>query len=593
MQTWPNFGFTVAYSGGGGGVDSAITPSITTNRTAASNTGVAPFAVQFNSKSTTAASYTSKPLYELHHLWDFGDTASGVHGYGTKAGVASRNSATGHTAAHVFETPGTYTVNYYAYNPGTGTYNTQTTTITVQDPNTIFSGANTICIANGTLPVAGVNGVPSGATCVNTSSWATVCGYMTAGKRVLLKRGDTWSNATSTAITGTTGIVGAFGTGAKPKITLTAANSHGLYFNGADDWRVMDLEFTATDGGSDAANLNKWSVYGTGCDYTTLLRVEGYNLYDSVFITDADSISIHQCNFHDILHTASGYVVYFERVTKFSTVGTRYSQGWASHCFRISGATDSVFSHSDFEYPGSTRHAFTIRGWGVNTTDSRYNIASDCNFVGGAVSGWVVAIKQNSDTVNDSLRDFLIERCYFLSTSTQGYSQSLMSMVASDFWVRNNIFKEYEASAIAIEYTNTAGAPSPASTYILNNTFWKPDTSIMNKFSAVTLYANTTGTVIKNNLSYAPGMVLDGSGNGSQGTFLLVSGITGSDYTAANNSSDAQQQNTKPWAATTPAAFAEYVPNSYGVNGGITVAIYDDFAGATITGTREIGALQA
>ena len=71
--------------------------------------GVAPLAVFFDATGTTASS-TPRPFHDLEYRWDFGDVGSGTWTTGSSAGVSSRNTATGPVAAHVFETPGTYTI---------------------------------------------------------------------------------------------------------------------------------------------------------------------------------------------------------------------------------------------------------------------------------------------------------------------------------------------------------------------------------------------------------------------------------------------------------------------------------------------------
>ncbi|MEQ1836797.1 MAG: PKD domain-containing protein, partial [Candidatus Nitrotoga sp.] len=162
-----------------------ITLSLLPSRTS----GVAPLSVFFDTSGTTDPSMTSRPFHDLEYTWNFGDTTAGTWANGTQPGVSSKNTATGPVAAHVFEIPGTYTVTVTAYDG----INTATTnkTITVQDPNTVFVGTNTICVAQLTTPVAGVNGCPSGALTVMQSSFpAAVNTYALTGKRVLFKRGD-------------------------------------------------------------------------------------------------------------------------------------------------------------------------------------------------------------------------------------------------------------------------------------------------------------------------------------------------------------------------------------------------------------------
>ena len=73
------------------------------------------------------------------------------------------------------------------------------------------------------LPVQGVGGCPAGATAVQQPDFVTaISTYALTGMRVLLKRGDTFTSTSQANLVNTgPGIVGAFGTGAKPKINHT------------------------------------------------------------------------------------------------------------------------------------------------------------------------------------------------------------------------------------------------------------------------------------------------------------------------------------------------------------------------------------
>ena len=167
---------------------------------------------------------------------------------GARPGISSKNSATGPVASHVFETPGTYTVTLTVFN-GVST-STTSTVITVDNPNVVFSGTNTTCVsATAPSPAAGSGGCPSGAAVAIQPIWPTAINtYAKAGKRLLFKRGDSFTaDATTAQITGNgPGIVGAYGTGNAPYVQMTAINKRFLTFSNyrnttQKDWRVMDM----------------------------------------------------------------------------------------------------------------------------------------------------------------------------------------------------------------------------------------------------------------------------------------------------------------------------------------------------------------
>ena len=246
------FGLAACGSGGGGSTttNNTNTPSaggIVLSLVPARTSGVAPLAVFFDASATTDIGVTDRPFHDLEYTWSFGDPSSGTWASGAQPGVSSKNSATGPVVAHVFETPGTYTVTLTAFD-GANTATT-TTNITVQDPDVVFAGTNTICVGATALPTAGTGGCPAGAIAISTNNFAaSINTYQATNKRILFQRGDTFSVPTSAAITSTgPGILGAFGTGAKPYISIPVIGAWATaikFFAG--DWRVMDLALDAT-----------------------------------------------------------------------------------------------------------------------------------------------------------------------------------------------------------------------------------------------------------------------------------------------------------------------------------------------------------
>lgn len=139
---------------------SAINISVIASRTS----GVAPLSVFFDATGTTD-SITKRPFHDLQYTWSFGDSAKGATwAYGANPGKNSRNDSSGPVAAHVFETPGIYTVTTTVTDDGIHFYKLKNPiSITVTDPNKVFSGTSTICIAAKKEPVAGADGCPTGA----------------------------------------------------------------------------------------------------------------------------------------------------------------------------------------------------------------------------------------------------------------------------------------------------------------------------------------------------------------------------------------------------------------------------------------------
>lgn len=177
----PSGGATLAKSFGTGTIQqNPILLTATTSR----STGRAPLSVGFDATGTTSA-LTDNPSHDIYYIWDFGDDKSETFTRGATPGQ-NMNVSYGDVAGHVYKTAGTYTWNVTAMD-GNGNVQTKSGSVTVSD----WALADTYWVANGTVPVAGVNGVPVGAVnCSSQTTWAGVVALWADNKRVMLKRGD-------------------------------------------------------------------------------------------------------------------------------------------------------------------------------------------------------------------------------------------------------------------------------------------------------------------------------------------------------------------------------------------------------------------
>lgn len=181
-----------------GGTGTTVTPSLVASR----SSGTAPLAVHFDATSTTSSA-VGDAFRQVSYTFGYGDSGSGT--WSTNS--ASKNSDSGGPiGAHVYETAGTYTVTVTA-DDGTSSAST-TATVTVSDPDTVYSGTNTICIDT----TGGTSGGPSG--CSYSTSMPTI----QSNRRYLIKRGQTISGFTvPRTVSGVR--IGAYGSGAKPIVS--------------------------------------------------------------------------------------------------------------------------------------------------------------------------------------------------------------------------------------------------------------------------------------------------------------------------------------------------------------------------------------
>ncbi len=169
-------------------------------------TGPAPLAVQFDAIGTTHDDSDLDTFRELGYHFYFDDPTSGTWKH---SGKSKNSQVGGPISAHVFEKPGTYTVRVRAQDSA-GNFDDKSVVITVTDPDTVYSGENTVVISRTT----NTSGAPSGAQLLtNQTSWP----QWESGKRYLLMAGQDFSSFGDIRIYENENIqVGKIGSGADP-----------------------------------------------------------------------------------------------------------------------------------------------------------------------------------------------------------------------------------------------------------------------------------------------------------------------------------------------------------------------------------------
>lgn len=596
------------------GATGAIALSNVPSRT----TGVAPLSVFFDATGTTATA-TKQPFHDLEYRWDFGNPAgSPVNGTtwktGSKAGVNSRNTATGPETSHVYETPGTYTV---ALTATDGTNKVSSCTqIVVQDPNTVFSGTNTICVGATSTPVQGQDGCPAGAAVATQSNFATAVNtYLATGKRILFKHDDTFGTTTTASVAATgPGIIGMYGVGAKPKILATTTIGNGIIRLGApttytmQDWRIMDLDF---DGQSNAGNTG-FKINGVA-DQITLLRMNVHNIGSGVLLEASvleyymatngytehmfDQFSVADSAFTNI----NGTYGLFMWSNHLSILGTTVDNaGGGLHAVRVMHATGGVVSNNTFGNPSPTHQVFTLRassytdcrptsgceyypnlmpGTAVYTTKV---VVSDNHFIGGASNQPVTVTPSNSSIDDGRFKDIILERNWYTGAGAT-CCMPMLDISAQYVTVRNELIDMTGAGAkhkgIIIE---RAGSKSLGSDNVklFNNTIFSNDAG---DFSAVAVHVPTTNITVVNNLAYSPNI---------SGLFYDVCTMCGAPTVSSNNTATTNQSPSMVTIPPTTTVGFSPATGSYAIGTGIVVPVWSDFFSTPQTATRDMGAIK-
>lgn len=587
-------GFNTLFGGG----SSLITPSVAVSRTS----GKAPLGVLFDASATTGST-SSNPEHEYFYAWNFGDDKTTYWSRGPAVNQ-NKNVEYGPQVGHVFLTSGTFSWSVLILD-GSGNVNSTGGSITVSD----WTEAETIYIANGSTPTAGANGVGSGALgYYNETTWAGVASRAVAGKRVRLNNSSTWSVVSQEAWP--TGVqVDGYGTGSAWNLTSTADNQDPFYINNTkDDIRIIGGKHTGPGGIQTTTTV---TVVDT-CSNLLMLNMEstatraGFSstptALSNLFLVDNN---IHDIGLSAVSPNVGSIGIYMEECYGLFMSGNLVDNIHTNHCVRVAGCQKALIANNtisrprwDYPNPGDGGHCLTVRGFTNDASLPTWNgiwtekTVIRNNLIDGS-AGSIDTLHIASQNSGDASRhrNIIVECNYIKSYKSQG----LTTEVSSNMTARNNIFTDIAAPySIVVQAISSVGAPAPSQTRLYNNTFWKTAASSPSAYSAVfirNVTSSPTGTEITNNLVYAPDDTADGFQTGTQAT-LLMQDVGGTGYTTSNNSSNTQIKNTKPWAATTPVNPVDFTPDSYGINGGTSVPVVKDFFNQTITGTREIGAIQ-
>ena len=594
---------------------------------ASRTSGVAPLAVFFDASGTTTTPATTRPFHDLGYQWSFGDGASGTWGRGSRP-TSSRNLANGPLAAHVFETPGLYTINL-TITDGTNTVTNSCLQISVQDPDVVFAGLSTLCFsATGTFTdvPAGFCTIP-GVTQITTSNFQTALAMATPGTRLLFRRGETWTSAGGVAIPRLTstgpGIIGAFGASvAAPKVqsSVVAGGNTILAIAGGSaapnirDWRIMDLELDGQGGvnsngvigGSSAQqftflrmNVHDASVgisfATTGLDALNLLAPGGHLIYDQIAVFNS---SVLRTN-------GSGGNGMFLQATRLALLGNLVEDSTAGeHIIRIQYANKAALQANDLGLPANLKSVLTIRAvnngtGGVTGTNATDQVVITDNLLRGGSAGpgfdQIISVRPSASTEDQTIGNIIFDGNMVRSGP---FVNTAWVSSANEVTVRNNVFNLNGGAAYNCMQFNVQGVEAAHSEIrAYNNTCFTSDNPAgapPPTLQVVILDATNTNVTIKNNLGFAPNMV-------TAPTFLTnagSAGVIGAGGTFGNRS-DFDIKNTDPLFTNGSATFQQASDFTLGgastaINGGVTVPVFTDILRTTrpLGGTFDAGATE-
>ncbi len=517
-----------------------IVPSLIPSRTS----GVAPLSVFFDASATIDPGI-SRPFHELEYTWSFNDPAAGVWTYGAKPG-SSKNAATGPVASHVFDTPGTYNVSLSVFD---GIYNsTANTTITVQDPETVFAGTNTICFStSGTF-----TGCPAGATHVTTLDFAAaINNYHDAYRRLLFRRGETFTAAASGIISKTgPGIIGAYGAGTALPIAKIVTNGtfpiirlSGPTTPGIGDWRVMDFEMDGSSviheeisGIAAFGGFNQflalrldihdiWRGVGAGTsilDYWNNNGSPGHTIFDDWAVVDSFITALPGCNSPGNYNCDWRVIIDASRVSIQGNYLDNQDTG-GSHVIRSGYFGKGLINNNTLAHAGDFQLAIKLHapGWNIDgvanpggTGSYTEKVVIADNEIVGGINPWTISLGPQDEISDERVRDIIVERNWFAAGSA---SQLHMHINSSETTIRNNICDLTGAAwHTCVSVDQWGVTPAPSNVRVYNNTFYSGSTG---DFVGVEI-GTATDTIVRNNLASAPSatpterVMINGTGTG-------------------------------------------------------------------------------
>jgi hypothetical protein len=290
--------------------------------------------------------------------------------------------------------------------------------------------------------------------------------------RILFKAGDQWTVTSGISLPANgPGIVGAYGTGARPRITTTG-NTDLIDMSVHSDWRLVDLDLV----GSLSAAASSYTSAVCGCGHQRTALTCGLSQFNFGFVSDTpvSNLAVIEC---DVLNNLS-YGIFLAggsngTVNRAAVMGCWFDQVTREHLLRCY-LYKALVSHNVFQRGSGGKHQLKFCGQRPEfaPNEVRYGIIADNRFTNPGAVGWMVSLgPENSDSL-ETARDIVVERNKWdLGGSTTGIV-ALQSRGADNIAVRNNLF-------MGVAYGVVLSHPVPGfNTWnnwkVYNNTFYRP-----------------------------------------------------------------------------------------------------------------------
>jgi hypothetical protein len=406
-----------------------------------------------------------------NYAWDFGDPNG------------ADNHTTGYNGAHVYDTPGTYTI---------------TLTVTDEDGQ-VSQAAQIVTIAASTRAQIYVNPTTgsdsnNGSENAPLKSLPAAFNKLTANCEILLAAGQTFYTGASLHINVGNVLIGRYGTGANPMIIRSVGNGVSTIasYGGANGLTIQDITFNSpydsTDPSSPKIGVSGIYLGGENC---TVRDCTFMNLDDAVNENDNPTGTLIQNNTAPLATGLRGYFVWGQGAQQV-IIGNTVAGSTHEHNIRLVGLDEVTVEDNTL-----TNHD----GKGcIEMHEGEYGWIEDNSTTGGDIrlgplGLWGEAASSQTDNC-------VIEDNQLTDTFINIVSGTHNAMIV------NNVINNTAGAAITIDGPDSQGRTSQG-IIILNNT--ATDSGSSGNFINVWGYVN--GIVMQDNLFVAP--KLQGASGGS------------------------------------------------------------------------------
>jgi hypothetical protein len=383
----------------------------------------------FDATGTSLGTSGTHAFHDLTYEFNFGDNSGQTWGL---SGESKNTQSGGPLAAHVFELPGTYSVRVRVQAPNGQTHEA-TVSVTVQDAAAYYAGTRTVCVSTS----ANYAGCPSGA------AQQTTLPSSLDGKRILLRRGESF--AAISVLHQDDGVqVGAYGTGAKPRVSSVQIGAgRATTADFPDDITVMDLDII--NGIEQTASASKLLILRNDLDDP------GNTVNNSIVIGGAIGYWATTSDPHRVVPLNAFYnpreiFVVENRVigstegddvplanlhgsgSRIALLGNDFGRA-SQHTVRLYNAHKTVIAHNALRGMSSDgiRHSLKLHSGGLGTYNDNYAISGSTwaasqivianNLMGDPAdnNSWTVAIRPQNADVNsgEGIEDVVVENNRF------------------------------------------------------------------------------------------------------------------------------------------------------------------------------------